>query len=334
MTDPNRPLLHLRRILSLYPSATKLAGQLRSDRGRTLPDWPDWCYLPLHGAYAIASGGGNLDPERAPHIAELGALLPWRETQGIYVYDDTLAPTLDDTPLDNDLPTEALHHLPEWCVYLCLDGKAFDAPGLVGSFVHLDYHLASHGVPSRLELRLLLDLETEEGPALLPLPIHLGRDLSDGIQAFLDEGKHQAEKAGLHGLDSSKETLEGLRRLALPIVTRTLYLCAEQADILDDQRRPHPRLRAVCSRRPKAPLVWDIGARLGPALFAGLKAHDTGTEPEGTHASPRPHVRRAHWHHFRVGPRSGEERLTLKWLPPIPVNVDLGSIVPTIRQVQ
>jgi len=26
---------------------------------RDLPDWPEWCYCPLAGAYAVVSGGGS-----------------------------------------------------------------------------------------------------------------------------------------------------------------------------------------------------------------------------------------------------------------------------------
>lgn len=288
-------------------------------------------------ALAIASNGGDLPLERAHHVAELGALLPWRETQGVYVFDETLAPILDSTPLERDVPTEALHHLPEWCLYMALDGEALGVPGLVGSFVHLDHHMADPdlGVHERTELRLLLDLDASDGPGLLSIPIHLGHDLHDGIRAFLEEGAHQAERIGHPGLDRPSEVIESIRRVALPILTRALYLCAEEADILDGNRRPHPRLRAVSSRRPKEPLVWDVGARLGPALTLALsRPSSTDVPTTGTHASPRPHVRRAHWHHFRTGPRDGPQHLTLRWLPPIPVNLDIGSIVPTVRRVQ
>jgi hypothetical protein len=47
------------------------------------------------------------------------------------------------------------------------------------------------------------------------------------------------------------------------------------------------------------------------------------SEEGASHASPRPHYRRAHWHHFWTGPRNvpGERKLILKWLPPIPVGI-------------
>ena len=51
----------------------------------------------------------------------------------------------------------------------------------------------------------------------------------------------------------------------------------------------------------------------------------------------RPHYRRAHWHSFWRGPRSKpeEREITVKWIPPIPVN--LGDVdedlVPVVRKV-
>lgn len=52
---------------------------------------------------------------------------------------------------------------------------------------------------------------------------------------------------------------------------------------------------------------------------------------DGTHAGPRGHIRRAHWHGFRSGamktpagdPIPAElRRFDVRWLPPIPVNLD------------
>ena len=58
--------------------------------------------------------------------------------------------------------------------------------------------------------------------------------------------------------------------------------------------------------------------------------------PTGTHASPRPHIRRAHWHSFWVGKRDQPDArsVTLKWLPPIPVNVQgVEDLTTTVRDV-
>lgn len=57
---PCRPRDHLVAAGKLYPEAWKAADEFRADRGQDgLPNWPEWCYLPLAGWYAIVSGGGS-----------------------------------------------------------------------------------------------------------------------------------------------------------------------------------------------------------------------------------------------------------------------------------
>lgn len=47
----------------------------------------------------------------------------------------------------------------------------------------------------------------------------------------------------------------------------------------------------------------------------------TDSEPlGGHHRSPVTHVRRAHWHTFRVG--EGRKKIQVKWLAPVVVNAD------------
>ncbi len=40
----------------LYPDAWKQVDEFRARR-KELGDWPDWCFLPLAGTYAIVSKG-------------------------------------------------------------------------------------------------------------------------------------------------------------------------------------------------------------------------------------------------------------------------------------
>ena len=69
-------------------------------------------------------------------------------------------------------------------------------------------------------------------------------------------------------------------------------------------------------------LVWrSLGARLRQAR------ENNG----GEHASPRAHVRRAHWHSYWMGTRD-EQQLSLKWLHPILVGV--GDLPISIKHVQ
>lgn len=123
------PLQHLCDLDRDYPGIWTTVADLRSRRGVDLPEWPKWCYLPLAGAYAIASGGRQLDPRRASDVARIGAFAAWRTTKGIYRIDKTLWENLSTTLLTGHLRDQLFERLPDWCVYIDLsetrDGAGF-----------------------------------------------------------------------------------------------------------------------------------------------------------------------------------------------------------------
>lgn len=132
-----------------------------------------------------------------------------------------------------------------------------------------------------------------------------------------------------------------LTRTAAPLLSLLLYLCADGAEIGDGTVRPanpQPKRTKQCWRLFAAdkPTAWDVGVRLGAALRRAFHASDTGQSevgPETGRSRPRAHVRRAHWHTFLAGAGRAERRL--KWLPPIPVNVeDVDGLPATVRPVK
>ena len=86
---------------------------------------------------------------------------------------------------------------------------------------------------------------------------------------------------------------------------------------------------------PDQPSRREVGYRLGAALRQAFSEYEPA-EVTGTHASPRPHIRRAHWHSFWIGKKDqlDARSVTLKWLPPIPVNVTgVDDLTTTVRSV-
>ena len=120
-------------------------------------------------------------------------------------------------------------------------------------------------------------------------------------------------------LATSKEQIAGA-------INMVLYLCSSDRDIPDS----YIRRSTYRYGNPKHIRVWDVGIRIGSALRRYRRAVEE--HQRGSHESPRPHVRRAHWHHFWTGPRDGERKLVVKWLPPIPSNYDPGDDLPTVIQ--
>jgi hypothetical protein len=335
---------YLTRITELYSDIWRTVDQLRAERGRTLPNWPAWCFMPLAGSYAIASGGrDDAPPEKLGEIAALGALAAWRPTQGIYRFDPTVASAIMDTPLTGELPSEILQRIPEWCVYVETPGLTYlDAPSY-GFFAYLEHDAND----KREELRLAIDLGTKLATAL---PVHLGGNLIAGIASATREAVRQAER---HQVGADARTIMSLpaEKIAAslePRINLLLYLCSTNAEMRDRKSgRLRPTkplltktkdgLRMFAAERPAA---WEVGYRLGAAIRHAQEAAPK-RPGDGTHASPRPHIRRAHWHSFWAGPkakvgvaRTEERKLILHWLPPTPVAVaEDAEVIPTAHRV-
>ena len=315
-----RPRQHLIAAGELYPGAWRTFDGFRTERGKSLPDWPGWCYVPMAAAYAVVSGGGE---NRVPlqiigDVSRLAALAAWRPTQGIYRFDDDLRRSLMATPLDGDLPCESLYRLPEWCVYCETPGAVLDGP-VYGFFAHLE----SDANSGREELRMLLDAQA----GLIPIPIHLGTwSLQEAVARAIDVAKVHATAFGI-GMPTGIQN--DITALVGPLLSLLLYLCADEAEVGDGVSRPsHPApTRTKTGWRlfpPKEPRVWEVGARLGASLRQARSA-PVATDPDSqtSRARPHPHIRRAHWHTFLAGPGRTERRI--KWLPPLPVNVGSGT---------
>ena len=344
---------HLSAIARRYPDAWRLMDLFRAER-KSLGDWPHWCFAPLAASYAIVSGGGNnrVIPDGSDSlvdISRIGALAAWRITKGIYHFYELLFQKVSATPLKGELPVSLLHHLPEWCVYIPTPGmKCFDYR-LHGFFAHIEYDVND----GHSELRLLFDTDESRPPfspvgielptGLIPFPIHLRPDgLTRSLGESFQYAKQQADRLGFHEMAgiiamTPKNIAEACDEVA-PFINLVLYLCSVGADIRTggDRRPAFPvakKTKKGLRLFPKdKPTIWETGFRIGAALRAA-EGETRSEEKGGTHASPRPHIRVAHWHSFWAGPMKEPEkrRLLLKWLPPIPVG--MGEILPTVKTV-
>ena len=332
-----RPADHLNRYSKRYPGAWRQIESFRAMRGDpSLPEWPDWCFCPLHGAHAIVAQAAAYD--LSPHptdVSALAGLAAWRPTQGVYRFDPDLFQAVWDTPVSGRLPVDLLYRLPEWCVYIeTPDRTAYDLV-LHGFFAYLDWDVNGEYT----ELILLLDVEGAV-TGLFPMPLYIVEaGLQESLDRMLDSARATAFSQGTSLPNPTGEGREQIRREIEPLVSLVLYLCSINSDVRDaagttrQPERPTPKRTRKGPRLfpPDHPTVWETGFRIGAAL---RRAREEGERKAGTgtHASPRPHVRRAHWHTYLTG--KGRKKRVLKWLPPIPVGVNsIEDLVPTIRKV-
>ncbi len=321
-----------------YPDAWAQAESFRAARGPGF-DWPDWCYLPLAGSYAVVSHGGptRLSLDKIADVSRVGAMCAWRITQGIYRFDPAVYDAVIDTPVGGDLPCSVLTQLPEWCVYIETPGMELSSGRLHGFWAHLEQDANTHAT----ELRLLLD----QDHALSPVPLHMGQwPLSEAIARAVDLASVHSLQLGVPV--SAGEARKEWRSWAEPLLSLLLYLCSAVGDISGRGVPGNPvptktRRGGVKLFAADGPKTWDVGVRMGAAQRSAYQAAQTQGAGDGT--SPRGHVRRAHWHGFRSGPRlradgseipADQRQFDLRWLPPIAVNLpDVALLPATVRPV-
>jgi hypothetical protein len=359
---PDQTAQHLEQYLAdagkAYPGAWKAVEGFREDRGKGLPAWPDWCHLPMAGAIAIVSKGASIAQARAQFQelttrkigpAALMALASWRVTKGIYRFDPELFQAVWETPLEGNLPHELLYRLPEWCVYLETPVRDFLGRELRGFFAHLEHDANNKSS----ELRMVLDVRDHHGqdvlePVVMILTGH--HTLQQALEAVRESGTAQAARIGMKLPEVSKEQHAAYRKAVEPLVSLVLYLCSIGSDVRDGAgtgrtpARPKPTKTKRGERlfQAEKQTTWEVGYRIGAALRRAMdemrSEHPEKSIESRTRPSPRPHIRRAHWHSYWTGPRKDRKKqeIVTRWLPPIPVKVGLEGeeLVPTIRPVK
>lgn len=313
-----------------FPLAWRKISDMREARGKKLPFWPEWCYCPIAGSVAVITEGTlqitgeHLFRLQKYQPAVMAALAGWRITKGIYKFDETLLAELIDMPLEGTLPADIFYQLPEWCIYILTPGMKYLEKEIDGFFVYLECDANDN----RHELRLVFvsaDLECS------PLPIHLGKGtVEDCIYSVFEEERRVREnffKINFKTPDEHKSYIDKLVKEVVGYINLVLYICSVNSDLPERPVHPikKPRRKGKVQTAQEIKL-WDVGVRIGPALRSVRTTEQESSSQEDddlTRRSPRPHYRRAHWHHYWTGPKNKpeERKLILKWLPPIPVGI-------------
>lgn len=336
-TIADRLRSHITGLAKKYPDLWSRIDKFREARGKQLPNWKDWCFLPMEAARAITTAGvdfttldenGHFDLfVSTPTIATLA---PWRVTQGIYRFHPEVFETLWNTPLDGNLPVEFFFRLPEWCLYIPTAGKMIHGMSQLGFFVHLEYNV----VNGHKELHLLL--EFDRGFLPIYLDISRGNKIVDMVEGFVT-GTAERERR-------TKEQAAEIH----PMISLVLYLCSVTREFhasnnasAQPQNPPATKTKQGLRVFPaNNPTIWDTGYRIGAAIQSA-KGHSkvVSKRPGGVGGSPssEPHLRRSHWHTYWKGPKNdpSKREIVLHWLPPILINYKPGQeVVPTFYPVK
>lgn len=249
----SRPDQYLRALLSDVPRLADMVNHLRDGRGKDLPDWPDWCLLPMSGWDAINH------PPRRP-LYEMAAVGTWAFSRGIYRFDPTIAASLAETTLSDALPASVFYRLPEYCLFLEMPDMHLSEIPISGVWAHLEWDTNR----KRPELRLAILAEE----FLYPVILHLGNwSLRESIQRAIDEvvRERQLERVPFTELDMAEMLPE-----ITPVISMLLYLCSRSPEI-DPLRQPgqssyQPSVAVVRDHKlrtaPKS-IIFEVGKRTG-----------------------------------------------------------------------
>jgi hypothetical protein len=188
-------------------------------RGRDIPDWPEWCYMPMAGAYAIVSGGGSLPKRKRPDISKVAAIAAWRPTRTIVKVDPARLQSLWEGEVPEEVSAADLSSLPVWGPYIDLQGV--DDASAEGAILHLE-HDANDG---HAEFRGLL---VQEDLSTTPAVIDLGRSLEEGARSVVEEAVRVAHEEKEQAPVELGVT-EAMTERARPLLSIALYLASSES---------------------------------------------------------------------------------------------------------
>lgn len=346
-----RPITLMRFVAEMFPNVYKEIEKIRETNGKPgMMSWPKWCYCPLLAAQSFISytHGYKMTDVHMQFTGIIGAMSAWRMSQGIYRFDSDIFESVWNTPVNGEIPIELLFQLPEWCVYIETPGKTIwldtERP-LFGFYAFLEYDAQTN--VSGIFFCLDCD-ERVEIPYNIPLYFDEGERTLEGIikvfkNKILNIPTHKRnlyEKNILEGLKEQTNDLDKLAPQLPPLLSLVLYICTQNNELThprDESKKPRkPTLKKVGSEMklfpPTTPTTWNVGLRMGAQLRAAEQK--LNEQPQGSHASPRPHSRRAHWHPYWYGKRGTDQRiLKLKWLNQMLINAKPEQLVPFVREV-
>lgn len=326
------PLRILNDITRRYPKAWDIMEDFHVHNGiEGLPQWPSWCYAPMSAALAIV--GPLMSEQDLLRITDaqcIAALAPWRKDKEIFVIDPDLQNALFAQNDDLELPTDILLHLPYQAFYVQFHDLTIEDNTIAGTFVHLEYDVNTQ----EPELRFLF---VHPDGSVYGYPIHLtATTILENVQRVqqiayqnVPPNWHKVRRKLMIPLQWGKTWT----RFVYQILQVILYLCSENTDITPNIEQKTIMHRHRRNKDTYAELCqWDVGIRVGNALRKSVRPSNTDEtiHTPGTHATPRPHMRRGHWQHYWVGPKhqQHERKLVLRWIAPITVgSLNDGPVV-------
>ncbi|MDR0587946.1 MAG: hypothetical protein LBG61_03090 [Burkholderiales bacterium] len=242
----------------------------------------------------------------------------WSYTRGCYRFDATLLEELTKSSLSGDIPTDVLQRLPEYCVYIEMpegfQSPWFEGVQLYGFFVTMEY---------TDEKKLLFSTLPLSEPKITPIQFRLSDiSMEEEAERICANTVREFPSVSPEQLEKFKTEFAGRLKF---FINCALYFCSAEPDIEGVVAGTSPARPALKKTKQGFQLfpatktkIYNVGAKVGKLIRTYQSEEDQKPAGDGkTHASPRPHIRTAHWHLYHVG--QGRKDSRVRWIPPIVV---------------
>lgn len=267
------PKDHLEAFTKRYPKAWDIADAIRREPSKyEIPEWPAWCFLSEISWKIIVLAhlthlGKPPSTEALLDTITLAALGAWRYTQGIYRFDPDMLAALSDTEPSGELPVNVLQRLPEWCVYVEVQGPLPSGKYIDGFFALLDHYAGSGSIDLRIIVHVADRLEVAMTVPVGPWTV---------VEA-LDQIRQESKKIR-PTFKMSDEELKATAQDLNPLISLLLYLCADEPEITGHIPGAYPQyLKPQKTKKglrlfpPDKPRVWNVGQDQGEQLRQAIE---------------------------------------------------------------
>lgn len=233
----------------------------------------------------------------------------WAENKQVYKFDAELEMSLADSE-EIHLPVRILDRLPYHTFYLEFAPDGIFRNNFHGAFVHI--------VQKETGYLVYIERVKEDGRVMFgSLPL-VAEDNQDATFLFSKE----------HFLcDESCERNIDWREFGFFLINALLYLCADNAEVQESAvTKSTYKPRKEIKNKFSEVRQWECGYRYGAEIRRkkmnrkkeeGVDKAAASTTSLRIRRSLPAHTRRAHWHHYWTGPRTGERKLILHWIAPV-----------------
>lgn len=266
-------------------------------------------------------GSPDIDRNTVLQIAdEFFVLSKWNLYKTVYRFEQPFFDVLIDTE-DAPFYQESLKNLPVNCFFV-----ACPQPGLIGFFTYVETKESE-------TFFYVISVDDVRGTSMHSagdsMWIANGQKIGDALTAWMQT---------INGERGYEEFFERAIANMKTAVQVAYYLSAQNA-VTTEIRTPKSKRPKRTNGTPLNLRQWAVGYRIGidynskslSSAYGNDDVAEVADRREDRGNSPRPHLRKAHWHHYWVG--EGRNKLVLKWLEPIWVNGNPDDIIATEHRV-